>query len=807
MRYRAWKLFLCMTIVFAGIMIYKAPAAKAANKQYFNQVTLPGSPEETAGMYDWTAISDTVIKGISFDPATRLFGFTTNEVSLAATLGSNANTSYYLYVCNSANVCETIYFTLYVAVDSWGASQTAKFSGYTRLNTISDVAKIRLNASVTNQNRTRYANGEVPLVPSGGPVGPDPDGNGTIIATNEVINSSRVSYNSNYIDPSAVEFIKWDTSSNSLAIKVNAAMYGYPSTQVRMVVTDTNTKTYIMEPHRYTGKNKYNWIPSGNPSSLSSGNEGTIYWSQQIDSGADFLKILVTLVVPNNANGLEKTIEIYNPKYEVKKFKMNFMDNYPPYYWTSLESVAFGNNVWVVVGQGYNGLRSTDGLNWSLIQPSGDIYRYNKVKFINGYFYAIGTGGIARSTDGLNWQKTGAPNSNWTDMVYANGKYLILSHYVDPDNSNNQSSAVYSSTDGYNFSYGVGFNMHNMVASSIIWDGSRFIAFAGYTNTALTYQGTGVIYSYDGVNWTKDPVDSTSGRILNLIHYNGQYLATVIYGYNYGSQVTKRASTLAEIVKDGQGVSSVDGSVSYLDLGNGRYIGIGSALRFTPDVGASWKYIRVPKKEINYGFKSGAFGNGRLVAVGGQNNMIVSDIVSPPNGGNISTNPGYVTELTSFGATINWDTQDSFGGQLSNKIFVNNQYVTTVQDNRTDTSWRANSFTVNARDYGVASTGNIPVRIEVDDGFNVAYLNGTMATNFNVPFTAIRQKVWESYTINTAVVVDNTVLANVPGLHSTLTSMKGFLDANNIILNYITVHANKTLLETYLGNRVRVIVQ
>ncbi len=68
-----------------------------------------------------------------------------------------------------------------------------------------------------------------------------------------------------------------------------------------------------------------------------------------------------------------------------------------------LESIAFGNGIFVATGVDGGILTSSDGLNWTR-QSTGVTASYGEVSFCNGKFIALGNGGtISISPDGVNW--------------------------------------------------------------------------------------------------------------------------------------------------------------------------------------------------------------------------------------------------------------------------------------------------------------------------------------------------------------------------------------------------------------------
>ena len=108
---------------------------------------------------------------------------------------------------------------------------------------------------------------------------------------------------------------------------------------------------------------------------------------------------------------------------------------------TNWTDVAYGNGVWVAVGQAVSGygtvMTSTDGATWT-VQTISNAPAFQAVEFGNGVFVAVGVffgtalTGIRTSTDGVTWT-TPASNSDSDhnmSVAYGNGKWAVLAYEI-----------------------------------------------------------------------------------------------------------------------------------------------------------------------------------------------------------------------------------------------------------------------------------------------------------------------------------------------------------------------------------------
>ncbi len=89
----------------------------------------------------------------------------------------------------------------------------------------------------------------------------------------------------------------------------------------------------------------------------------------------------------------------------------------------TLVDIAFGHGVFV--GVGLHGLRTStrDGLNWSEPQRGIEGEHLNSVVFADGHFVAVGAGATFTSPDGEKWTRTVNENAPLT-CVYGRGSFI-----------------------------------------------------------------------------------------------------------------------------------------------------------------------------------------------------------------------------------------------------------------------------------------------------------------------------------------------------------------------------------------------
>ena len=161
----------------------------------------------------------------------------------------------------------------------------------------------------------------------------------------------------------------------------------------------------------------------------------------------------------------------------------------------NLNSVAYGNGMFVIIGMNSCPMYSTDGITWN--ESTITNRQWMSVAYGNGRFVAVRYNGsnVAYSDDGITWTENTLPASDyWKAICYGNGVYVVI--------AKNSDNAAYS-TDG------VTWTATKLPVSSgwcsVTYGNSMFIAVGGDNNN--------VAYSTDGITWsnTKPSLQTVSG--------------------------------------------------------------------------------------------------------------------------------------------------------------------------------------------------------------------------------------------------------------------------------------------------------
>lgn len=235
----------------------------------------------------------------------------------------------------------------------------------------------------------------------------------------------------------------------------------------------------------------------------------------------------------------------------------------------SWNAIAYGNGLFVALGDEAYISTSADGETWTTATQNTDLYNtgtsgWRCLIYDGTQFVAFYLGGICKtSTDGTTWTYRGSITSgdygDWFGFTYGNGKYVASSGFAYISTSTNLISwttptnliygptidgfynlsygankfigimgnigagRVYTSTDGTTWTY-TNNNLGAYTWGDIAYDGSRFIAIGrnGYIST-----------SANGVNWTKPTQNSILGanNWTAITYGNGKLVAIGDTGY------------------------------------------------------------------------------------------------------------------------------------------------------------------------------------------------------------------------------------------------------------------------------------
>ncbi len=186
--------------------------------------------------------------------------------------------------------------------------------------------------------------------------------------------------------------------------------------------------------------------------------------------------------------------------------------------------IAYGNGTFVATGGGDISI-SSDGISWTTATAPAGFDNPADVIFANGQFLAVsldGTVRVASSPDGINWTaRTAAEPNSWAMLAYGNGLYLSVAWdgtnrvMTSPDGINWTAHSA-PNEDWRNISYGNGRFVVNGVGQSmtstdgITWThytgnnsgwGKSIFADGRFISTANGYTSSSV----NGSTWTPSP--------------------------------------------------------------------------------------------------------------------------------------------------------------------------------------------------------------------------------------------------------------------------------------------------------------
>lgn len=168
----------------------------------------------------------------------------------------------------------------------------------------------------------------------------------------------------------------------------------------------------------------------------------------------------------------------------------------------TLNDIAFGNNVFVSVGNAVNGSGyiATIGADGTVTRRvSGVTTVLVGIKFLNGSFYA-GTNGIIRSTDGgVTWSSAGGGLNSWQDFAFSGTAYVAIG----------DGGRYAISSDGVTFGAAT--------LTGVTTQTMRGMDFANGVFVAVGNAGT-IITSPDGTAWTLRTSGTT--QQLNSVMYS-----------------------------------------------------------------------------------------------------------------------------------------------------------------------------------------------------------------------------------------------------------------------------------------------
>ena len=161
------------------------------------------------------------------------------------------------------------------------------------------------------------------------------------------------------------------------------------------------------------------------------------------------------------------------------------------------QGVAYGNGVFVAVGNDGYVAYSSDGATWSTPVQVGTDSWYS-ITFANGKFVAVGnTGYTTTTTDGQTWTtpfQVSGLSQRLQQVRYGNGVFCA----VGWDNKST------TSTDGITWATPVNIGSNFNRITTILFDGDNFVCFSGTQDYYAT--------STDGVTWTTNTINKDMSK-------------------------------------------------------------------------------------------------------------------------------------------------------------------------------------------------------------------------------------------------------------------------------------------------------
>ena len=220
-----------------------------------------------------------------------------------------------------------------------------------------------------------------------------------------------------------------------------------------------------------------------------------------------------------------------------------------------LNGIAFGNNLYVAVGAAGTILSSPDGKKWES-QTAGTSETLNAIAFGNGVFVAVGNNGtINVSSNGASWsQPSSGTNERLTSVAYGTPGFVAVG----------QSGTLLKGNAS-----GTGWQPKNSGTAAYL----KGVTFGN--NRYLAVYADGITTSADGLIWT--PLAQTFGDVFGVTYGGGAFLV-----FTGGCQ---------------------EGDI-----------------RYSTNNGNTWN----PGLKRLFYFLGGTWGNGRFVVVGNSGNILTS---------------------------------------------------------------------------------------------------------------------------------------------------------------------------------------
>lgn len=284
----------------------------------------------------------------------------------------------------------------------------------------------------------------------------------------------------------------------------------------------------------------------------------------------------------------------------------------------TLNAVAYGNGIFVVVGNKGVIQTSPDGTNWT-VRTSGILHDLKGITFGNNMFVAVGDAvTIITSLDGINWVSRSSGTTGWFGgiafggIAYGNGIFVVDGSLV--------------SQDGIHW--------------TAISPNYRVIRFGD--DKFLSIGCCGLDESHDGINWNFRHIVTGSLGFTDIALHNGTY---VMIGAVFNSAFGPLPDN-ERIWSSTDGTNWTEtfrsdsmGPIARVAYGNGHFVAVNSSWPITSTAkiisssdGMEWKTVIVATLPEWTSMRDIVYGNHTFVAVGLNNVILQSDPLVDPVG-------------------------------------------------------------------------------------------------------------------------------------------------------------------------------
>lgn len=293
---------------------------------------------------------------------------------------------------------------------------------------------------------------------------------------------------------------------------------------------------------------------------------------------------------------------------------------------SSLNSIVYGNGMFVAVGQHGTIISSPDGVNWTA-RSSGTTSNLRSIAHGNGMFVAVGDysvdssngtryfGVVLTSVDGIKWeiQSLGLHNVPYS-VAYGNGSFVAVGTGISPVSGYGYDISLVS-TDG----------IHWTVNS--LPDGLFAVNFLNGEFYAIAWEYTKVYTSLDGVTWGHSTVVSfpngSCNRLSDIACGNSRFVAVGgACGGCWTGYLCRLTASSSDFVNWNTTQGGLGGSLHSVTYGMGNFVAVGLNVIESSHDGISW---RRNLSNSNYSLNAVAHNGSTFIAVGDNGVILQSD--------------------------------------------------------------------------------------------------------------------------------------------------------------------------------------